>query len=405
MEFRTASSLYCNAPDNAAGVADCVRAVVADLRRQFDDNLDDVDVLVAFFSNDYVPFARELGQQLQQQVGPRIAIGCQGESIVGRGQEVEMAAALSVWGAKLPGAAAHLVELDYDRSASEITTNSPTLPPVEDWPEESSLILLADPFSFPADILAERLAEQLPGCQFVGGMASGAQSPGELHLMVNGEMKSSGAVGILLERPAALRCVVSQGCRPIGQPMVVTKAERNLILELGGISALEQLDTLFHSLPNHEQALAQRGLHLGRVINEYQETFEAGDFLIRNVMGIDPDSKAVAASDYFRVGQTVQFHLRDQESANRELHELLKQAADEVDPAGALLFTCNGRGTRMFDDEDHDAKAVDQHFSGLPVAGLFAQGEIGPVGGRSFVHGFTACLALLVEQPEDKRSG
>lgn len=397
MAFRAASSLYCNAPEDAAGVSACVAAVAADLQGQFDDGLGDVDLLAVFFSNEFVPFAEALAEQLRAQIPAQVMIGCQGESIAGRGQEVEVEAALSVWAAKLPGVPLELIELGFERASGEILSESPSLPSLDALPEPSSLILLADPFSFPADILAEQLADRRPDCLLVGGMASGAQTPGELHLFANEKVKTNGAVGVLLQRPAAVRCVVSQGCRPIGQPMVVTKAERNLILELGGIPALKQLDTLFHSLPNHEQSLAQRGLHLGRVINEYQESFATGDFLIRNVMGIDPDSKAVAASDYFRVGQTVQFHLRDQQSADRELHELLKQAASRSEPCGGLLFTCNGRGSRMFDDEDHDAKAIDQHFPDLPIAGLFAQGELGPVGGRSFIHGFTACLALLEE--------
>ena len=374
-------------------VEQAVSSVVEELRAGMGGR--EIDLLVVFFSNDYVDQVDSLASELHDQLKPRVMLGSQAECVVGGDREIEQDAAISVWAAHLPDAPLHPMELTFERTPDGGVIAGWPEALADQWPADSSMIVLGEPFSFPADLLAERVADEHPDCVVAGGMASGAQTPNELHLILNGEVVREGAVAVLMAPPVRLRCVVSQGCRPIGSPMIVTKAERNLILELGGHSALQQLDTVFRSLPNHEQAMAQRGLHIGRVINEYQETFEAGDFLIRNVMGIDPESGAVATSDFFRVGQTVQFHLRDQDSADRELDQLLTTAAQRSSAAGGLLFSCNGRGTRMFDEPHHDAAAIQKHFPQLPVAGLFAQGEVGPVGGRSFVHGFTACLALL----------
>jgi small ligand-binding sensory domain FIST len=185
--------------------------------------------------------------------------------------------------------------------------------------------------------------------------------------------------------------------------MVITRSQRNVIYELGGRTPLAVLQELFPTLPPRDQQLLQRGLHVGRVIDEYRDTFGPGDFLVRNVVGLDPDSGALALGDYVRNGQTVQFHLRDAQSADEDLRHLLdRNLAGAAPPRGALLFTCNGRGTRMFTEPDHDAAAVQQvvraHRGGadeLPLAGFFAQGEIGPVGAQNFLHGFTASVVLF----------
>lgn len=188
--------------------------------------------------------------------------------------------------------------------------------------------------------------------------------------------------------------VVSQGCRPIGEPMVITTAERNMIGGLGGVSALSKLRSVFAELPTRDQRLVQNGLHVGRVINEYQEKFEYGDFLIRNVVGIDSEAEIISIGDYVRPGQTVQFHVRDAESADAELDSLLSQHAGGLF-GSALLFTCNGRGMNLFPDPDHDAQLIRKNFGDIPTAGFFAAGEIGPVGQQNFMHGFTASLVLF----------
>jgi small ligand-binding sensory domain FIST len=250
------------------------------------------------------------------------------------------------------------------------------------------LIVLGEPFSFPADYMLERINEDRPKVPVIGGMASGAAQPGDNRLILGANTFAEGAVALHVSGPVRLATVVSQGCRPIGKPFVVTKAERNIIYELGGKPALAQLREIFDTLPTSEQRLVQRALHVGRVVSEYQERFEQGDFLVRNVVGIDANSGAIAIGDYLRPGQTVQFHIRDEEVADAK-------SKSSGSPAGALLFTCNGRGTRMFSQAHHDAGAVAHAFGSIPLAGFFAQGELGPVGQHNFIHGFTASIGLF----------
>jgi small ligand-binding sensory domain FIST len=273
-----------------------------------------------------------------------------------------------------------------------------------EWSPDDFLIALGEPFSFPADFLLERLNEDQPNVPVLGGMASGGMSPGENRLIFGGSIVDEGAVVVHVSGAIRLRTVVSQGCRPIGRPLVVTKAERNVIYELGGKPSFMQLREIFDTLPTSEQRLVQTALHIGRVVSEYKERFDHGDFLIRNVMGIDGNSGAIAIGDYLRPGQTVQFHIRDEEASDAELKQLLAAARNSHRraPLGSLLFTCNGRGTRMFSQPHHDVQAVAAAFGPIPLAGFFAQGEIGPIGKQNFVHGFTASVGLFypVDDPE-----
>jgi small ligand-binding sensory domain FIST len=222
--------------------------------------------------------------------------------------------------------------------------------------------------------------------------------PEQTPLIFGEEVVDVGAVGALLRGDVAMRSVVSQGCRPVGAPLVVTKAQENVILELGGRSPLEQLRDLYQQLPARDQELFQHGPHIGLVLNECQETFQRGDFLVRNLYGIDRSSGALAITDRVRVGQTVQFHVRDADTADEDLRLLLRQNRSSA-PAGALLFTCNGRGTRLFPAPHHDASALAAEVGPVPLAGFFAAGELGPVGGQNFIHGFTASALIFEDGP------
>ena len=177
------------------------------------------------------------------------------------------------------------------------------------------------------------------------------------------------------------------------------QVDRNVIRELGRRPALEVIREVFANLSEEDQERVQQGLHIGRVINEYQEKFQRGDFLVRNVIGSD-DAGGIAISDVVRVGQTVQFHVRDAETADEDLRGLLiheRQACADARLGGALLFTCNGRGSRLFPRPHHDVSIIREVLGPVPVAGFFAMGEIGPIGGQNFVHGFTASIALFEE--------
>jgi small ligand-binding sensory domain FIST len=226
-----------------------------------------------------------------------------------------------------------------------------------------------------------------------GGMASGASAPGESTLILDDDQFHEGAVAVRLSGAIDIAPVVSQGCRPIGKPFVITAADRNVIKQLGGRPALAVLSQVFNEAEPRDQKLLEHGVFIGRAISEYRDTFGRGDFLIRNVIGADKKEQTVMLADIARVGTTVQFHVRDADSADDDLRSLLGDQRRA--PAGGLLFSCNGRGTRMYKDADHDVGVIHDVLGELPLAGLFCAGEIGPVGGQAFVHGHTASLALF----------
>jgi small ligand-binding sensory domain FIST len=295
--------------------------------------------------------------------------------------------------AQLPATEVATMHLQHQQTAEgETFTGWPSTLPGE-WPNASALMVLGDPFSFPADRFLNRINEDQTGRPVVGGMASAASRPGENRLILGRDVPDRGAVAVYLNGNLRVRSVVSQGCRPIGSHFIITRAEKNVIHELGGVTAYDRLK----ELATHEQEMVREGLHLGRVVNEYQDRFEQGDFLVRNVLGVDPDTGAIAIGDYVRPGQTVQFHVRDAQTADAELRQLLSRMAndDNASPQGGLLFTCNGRGSRLFSEPHHDAAAIEEALGSIPVAGFFAAGELGPIGGTNFIHGFTASIALF----------
>jgi small ligand-binding sensory domain FIST len=356
------------------------------------------DLALLFFSPHHAPSAKQIATQAAALLQTSNILGCTGEAIAGTGREVEEEPALALWLAHLPGAKLTPMHLKFERTAEGGALNGWPDSLVGEWPADSFLIVLGEPFSFPADYLLQRMNEDRPKVPVIGGMASGGTQPGENRLQLGPVVHEDGAVAVHVSGPVRLKTVVSQGCRPIGTPFVITKSERNIILELGGKPAMVQLREIFDTLPTREQRLVQTALHVGRVVSEYKDHFEQGDFLIRNVIGIDANRGAIAIGDYIRPGQTVQFHIRDEEAADAELKQLLNRAKSEIaaPPAGALLFTCNGRGTRMFSQRDHDAATIAQALGEIPLAGFFAQGELGPIGQQNFIHGFTASIGLLL---------
>jgi small ligand-binding sensory domain FIST len=355
------------------------------------------DLAVLFASPHHREEVEEIAQRVCQATNCQSLIGCTGESIVGGDREIEGEPAISLWLASLPATAVRLMHLEFQSTPDGGSFTGWPADLAEPWPAGAAMLVLGDPFSFPADELVRRMNEDRPGVPVLGGMASGGAAPGENCLVLGKEQFQTGAVAALIHGAVRISSVVSQGCRPIGQPFVVTRAEANVIQELGGVPPLVQLKEMFKTLTEREQQLVRHGLHVGRVLNEYQDQFRRGDFLVRNVIGADPQSGAIAIGDYVRPGQTVQFHVRDEETADEDLRHLLKDSGNSgrSQPRGALLFTCNGRGTRLFSSADHDARCVRQSLGEIPLAGFFAQGEIGPVAGKNFLHGFTASVAIF----------
>lgn len=395
--MKCAASICCEARSGvaAAAVADEVRSKLGDRA---------VDLALLFVSMHHAEEVGEIVERVVGRLSPRCLVGCTGEAIVGVDREAERQPAVALWAGQLGGATIQPFHLRFEATPEGASFVGWPEGMADELPRGAAILLLADPFSFPADELLERVNDDYPGTVVVGGNASGATAPGQARLVFGSQVVETGAVGVVLSGAVEVRSVVSQGCRPIGVPLVVTRAQENVILELGGKPALEQLEEMFGGLNSEEQALVRQGLHVGLVINEYKGKFGRGDFLVRNVVGADPESGAVAVGDLVRPGQTVQFHVRDARTASEDLRELLAQAASELQGAplaGALLFTCNGRGRRLFGEASHDVTAVRRALGEVPVAGFFAAGEIGPVGGRNFLHGFTASLALVREAREE----
>jgi small ligand-binding sensory domain FIST len=344
-----------------------------------------VDLAIVFASRSHMPDVESLLGAVSEQLDPGHLIGCCAQGVVGTGKEVEEDPGLSVLAASLPGSDVESFHLTAgDVEAEERITELASA-------GGGVALLLADPMTFPAD----RMLDLTHGVQVVGGIASGRRSAEDSPLFFEREALDQGAVGALLSGAGVSVCV-SQGAAPIGPEMVVTSAEENLVLELASKPALEKLSEVIAELGPRERAMAQTGLLIGVVIDENKPQYQRGDFLIRGIIGVDPASGALAVGDRLRVGQTVRFHVRDAESADEDLRQTLeRQLAAGTSPAGALLFTCNGRGRNMFAVPDHDAAALRQAFGGAPLAGFFCAGEIGPIGGRNFLHGFTATMALF----------
>lgn len=347
------------------------------------------DLCVAFVGAAHVAAADEAHAAIHKVLAPQVLIGCGAGGIVGHEREIENGDGIVVWALSAPDATIRPLELMTQPVEGGIGLGG-----LPDDPADygDAMIVLADPSSFSADALLAHLNDARPGLPVLGGLASA----GSTCLFLDDEVKLAGAVGCSLSGVEMIPCV-SQGAAPVGPEMTVTGAEGNLIQELASKPALERIREVLDDLSDGERDLAAQGLLLGVVIEENQPEYERGDFLVRPIVGVDPATGAVAIADHARVGQIVRLHVRDATLASEDLREALATRAlalGDAGAAGALLFTCNGRGRHMFDEPDHDATAVADVLS-APAGGFFAAGEIGPVGGRNFLHGFTATMAVF----------
>ncbi|HLM30179.1 MAG TPA: FIST N-terminal domain-containing protein [Solirubrobacterales bacterium] len=348
------------------------------------------DLALVFAAGAHLLHAAEGVETVRERLAPGALIGCGAGGVVGAGREMESGSGAVVWALEAPGSAvaAHHLEGQPAGGPDAITG----LPDPTRLGE--AVIALADPYTFSADALLARLNRERPGMPVLGGLASATARSGSL--VCDGEVHPSGAVIASLAGVGIVPCV-SQGATPVGPEMTITAAEGNLITELASRPALDRLRDAIGELDAHEQMLAAQGLMLGVVIDENQPSYERGDFLVRPILGVEPDSNAIALGERVRVGQTVRVHVRDAATADEDLRAALRAQAQAIGTegaAGALLFTCNGRGSHMFDVPDHDATALEDALA-APTGGFFCAGEIGPVGGRNFLHGFTATIAVF----------
>lgn len=354
------------------------------------------DLVCAFVCGDDPAQVAAAGQRVAAVTGAPATLGCSAGGVIGAGRAVEAASAVSVWAAVLPETVVRTFHLEVLRADSGPAVVG--MPPRRG--DESVGILLTDPYSFPADGVVERLNDTMVGLPFVGGVASGATRPGQTRLFLDGRVVDRGAVGALLCGPLRVSSVVSQGCRPVGPAMTVTRAAGNVLLELAGTSAVGKVRSVLAGLDPQDQALASRGLHIGVAMDEYAEEHDLGDFLIRAVLGAD-ERGGVVVGDVVEVGRTVRLQVRDADSADADLRRLLDRSvrAQGGRTEGALVFSCNGRGTHLFPLADHDVLVVRERLRTTAAAGFFAGGEIGPVGGRNHLHGFTASVLAVGRVP------
>jgi small ligand-binding sensory domain FIST len=343
------------------------------------------DLLVLFVSAVYAEDYAEVLAAAAQRSGAREITGCSASGVIAMEREVEDEPGIALLAMRLPAGAL----LTVRKAPEDRLATAPWLGMASG--ECKGLIVLADPFTTDALALIEALERDHPGVPIVGGMATG--EPGVRSTSVFcGARVSTGAVVIALGGTVGLQPVVSQGCEPIGQNWTITEAEGHVVKAIGGRPAYQVLVDTVRGLDTERRERVNGNLLVGLAMDEYRDEFRRGDFLIRNLMGVDPKTGAIAIAAQTRIGQTLQFQIRDAHAADEELRAMLGGVGGA--PAAALLFACNGRGVGLFGSPDHDARTVRTLLGPLPLAGLFCNGEIGPVGAHTYIHGFTASLAV-----------
>ena len=347
------------------------------------------DLAVVFATGDHLGDPALTLDGVHEGLTPGALIGCGASGIVGGRREVEGATAVTVWAASFDG--------DSEASTFHASAIGDSVIGLPHLGGADGAILLPDPWSFPTETVLSATAAAAPGVPILGGLASARTATGGGILFLDEDVILQGAVGVRFDGIELLPCV-SQGATPLGPELTVTEGSGHVIRELAGRPALEKLREVILDLPPDDRELLSRGLLLGLVIDGNKPDYVQGDFLVRGLVGADLDEGSLAVGAAVAAGQVVRLHARDADSADRELHDALglrRQALGGRPPAGALVFTCNGRGRSMFGVADHDAATIGAELDDVPAAGFFAAGEIGPVGGESFLHTFTATVAVF----------
>ena len=357
------------------------------------------DIAVVFISHHFAEEYDLAPPIIHEQLGPILVFGCSAGGVIGDSQEVEHRPGVSLTVGSLPGVEIRSFHLDGDGLPDQDASPSR-------WEEalgvrsEDNLyfMLLADPFTFPAQAFIEGMDYAYGKSIKIGGLASSGQRHGQNALFLGDQMHRSGAIGIALKGNIVVDTVVAQGCRPIGELMCITKSHQNMLVSLDERPPLEVLKELFAHANERDQALMQSSLYLGIVMDDFNDKPQQGDFLIRNVMGLDSKEGAMAIGELLQEGQRVQFHLRDALTSAEDLSALLaKYAAEEraTDSSGALLFSCLGRGEYLYGRPDHDTGLFKDKVGVVPLGGFFCNGEIGPVGGSTYLHGYTSSFGIF----------
>jgi small ligand-binding sensory domain FIST len=384
---------------SAISTAADTQAIVTDLLGQFKLGTGDhpPDLLILFVTAPLRDSFQTIAAALRTALSAKTTIGCTAESVLAADREIERAPAAAAMLMSLPGVVLdtfHFADEEWPELLNERGTLQNRLEAGDDL---RAFLMLGDPFTTPIVQLLDACSTLFPQAPIFGGMASNAQQPGDTIMIIDDQLFTSGLVGVSFAGKVHIDTVVSQGCRPIGETHVITRGHRNVIEELGGKPALQAIQDTITALSDDDRNLLEsNGLFIGRVIDEGKGSYGRGDFLVRNLLEVQRESGAIAIGDLVRPGQTVQFHVRDAATAHEDLQLLLEGELQlATAPTGVLLFTCNGRGTRMFARPNHDVETTRSALGPVPVAGFFCAGEFGPVGQHNFIHGQTASLALF----------
>ena len=386
-----------SAVSDAASLTEAVGHVAEQVQEQLDGR--DADLVMAFVSPQHAPSYLSVPELIGSQFGNAAFVGCSGGGVIGGGHEVEQRPGVAICAASLPDVEVTPFHVEQDDVPDADA-------PPEAWErligvaadDRPVLVLLPDPFSIQADALVSGLDYAFPGSTKIGGLASGGSQASQNALFLGSRTLRRGAVGIALTGDIEAETIVAQGCRPIGEAAVVTECERNVILKMGEERPLDVLQKLFQEAEERDRGLMRRALHVGILMDPLADTFAAGDFLIRNVLGLDEKNGSMAVGEMVREGQVVQFHLRDAEAAHEDLSAVLTRYVSENGqrkPEAALLFSCLGRGQHLFGEADHDTSMFRSMVAPVPLTGFFCNGEIGPVGGSTFLHGYTSSFAIF----------
>lgn len=359
------------------------------------------DLAFLFCSDAHAGAYERIASEVRDAFPSALLVGCTARSVIGAGREIEGRPGLSLTAARLPGVTLSPMRLAGDgfpRGTSSWLEHFEI-----DADQTPSFVVLADPFSCDAEALVRQMDEDFAESTLVGGLASGADRPGGNALFLGERVHEEGMVGVALQGDVCVDTVVAQGCRPIGQPLFVTRARGNLLIEADGRPPIEIVQALFEAAPPRDRMLMQSSLFLGVEMRAELARYGRGDFLIRNLIGADEGSGAFEVGASLHEGQVVQFHLRDAQASAEDLDARLARYRSSLigapAPAGALIFSCLGRGAHLYGVPDHDSDAFRRHLGAVPLGGFFCNGEIGPVERRTFLHGYTSAFGLFRPRP------
>lgn len=389
--MRWASALAVSTDSSAA-----IDAALVELDQGLDHN--PADLVIVFASPQFDAHLPGLYAQIRGVWPDAHLLGCTAAGVIGGNQELESAPALSLTAASLPGVQIepfHVLHRQLPAADAPADAWRRILGIDDDTQRHA--IVLPDPFSMDVGRLVAGIEEASPLGVLLGGTASGGTRPGEHRLLIDDQVHRAGAAGVLLSGNLAIDTVVSQGCRPVGAPFFVTRCRGNVVTELDGQPALEAMQAMISGLSPSDAALCKEALYVGLVMDPGRQAYGPGDFLIRYVIGVDSRTGALVLTARPTVNAVMQFHVRDAAASAADLSRLLQRtrAGEMRPPAGALLFDCVGRGERFFGMPEHDTGLIRAEFGGVPIGGFFCSGEIGPVRGKTHLHGYTAALGLF----------